>query len=131
MQSACSSIAPCSLVGLHTSEPDLGAIVEIRRRLDGLPLAIELAAARTRVLTPEAILRRSEPVDVSERRTARSTEAPRTLRDTIRWSYDLLEPAEMLAVRVPGGVCRRRSLEAAEALRRPNNARTSSASWPR
>jgi predicted ATPase len=109
-----------SLVGIHTSDADLVAIVEICRRLDGLPLAIELAAARTRVLGPEAILRRlgnrltclsDGPRDLPERQ--------RTLRDTIRWSYDLLEPAERalfesLAVFVGGW-----SLEAAEALASP------------
>ena len=108
------------LDGVHASEPDVAAIVEICRRLDGLPLAIELAAARTRVLTPEAILRRLSnrltclndgPRDLPERQ--------RTLRDTIRWSYDLLEPAERslfesLAVFVGGW-----SLEAAEALASP------------
>src|SRR5262249_46370802 len=76
----------CPLVVARTSQADLAAIVDICRRLDGLPLAIELAAARTRVLTPEAILRRlgnrltslSEgPRDLPERQ--------RTLRNTIGW----------------------------------------------
>jgi predicted ATPase/DNA-binding CsgD family transcriptional regulator len=70
-------------------------IAEICRRLDGLPLAIELAAARSRILAPDALLRRLEnrlplltdgPVDAPGRQ--------QTLRDTITWSYDLLEPSE-------------------------------------
>jgi predicted ATPase/DNA-binding CsgD family transcriptional regulator len=67
------------------------AVSEICRRLEGLPLAIELAAARSKLLTPEALLRRLEqglalpgsaPVDAPARQ--------RTLRDTIAWSYGLL-----------------------------------------
>ena len=74
------------------------AVVEICRRLDGLPLAIELAAARTRLLDPVALLARLErvldvlgtgPVDLPERQ--------RTLRATVEWSVDLLdEPQQQL-----------------------------------
>ena len=71
------------------------AIVEICRRLDGLPLAIELAAARVRLLEPDALLARLEsrldalgtgPVDLPERQ--------RTLRATVEWSVGLLDDAE-------------------------------------
>ena len=62
-------------------------------RLDRLPLALELAAARTRLLTPEAILDRlSERLDLPAQRDADPRHA--TLRATIQWSYDLLRPAE-------------------------------------
>ena len=70
-------------------------VAEICRRLDGLPLAIELAAARTRLLPLEALLARLEerldvlaggPVDLPERQ--------RTLRATMDWSYGLLAPHE-------------------------------------
>ena len=68
-------------------------VAEICRRLDALPLAIELAAARTRLLDPEALLSRLD------RRLPMLTGGPgdaparqRTLRATIEWSYDLLEP---------------------------------------
>ena len=77
------------------------AVAEICRRLDGLPLAIELAAARSRLLDPAAVLARlgsrldalgPGPVDLPERQ--------RTLRATVEWSVGLLEDAEqqMLAV---------------------------------
>ena len=77
------------------TEANAMAVVEICRRLDGLPLAIELAAARTRLLEPEALLARLEnvldalgtgPVDLPERQ--------RTLRATVEWSVGLLDDAE-------------------------------------
>jgi predicted ATPase/class 3 adenylate cyclase len=71
------------------------AVEEICRRLDGLPLAIELAAARTRLLTPEQLLDRLErrlPLLTGGRRDA--PERQRTLRATIEWSYELLSPED-------------------------------------
>jgi predicted ATPase/class 3 adenylate cyclase len=74
-------------------EPD-GAIVELCGRLDNLPLALELAAARVSVLTPAQILERiSQRLDLF--RAGRDAD-PRqqTLRATIAWSYELLSPDE-------------------------------------
>jgi predicted ATPase/class 3 adenylate cyclase len=75
-------------------EPDT-ATTEICRRLDGLPLAIELAAARVRLLPPVDMLARLErtlPLLTGGARDAPSRQ--RTLRATIDWSYDLLTDAE-------------------------------------
>lgn len=75
-------------------------IAEITARLDGLPLAIELAAARMKLLTPGDLLARMRdhrpvladgPADVAQRH--------RTLRDAIAWSYDVLEPGEQMLFR--------------------------------
>jgi len=76
------------------------AIVAICRRVDCLPLAVELAAARTRILSADAMLARLEqrlPVLTGGRRDA--PERQRTLRATIEWSYELLEDDEQLLFR--------------------------------
>jgi len=92
-------------------------VLEVCRRLDGLPLAIELAAARTKALPPAALLSRLErrlPLLTDGARDAPARQ--RTMRDTIAWSYDLLAPEEQivfcrLAVFVGGF-----GLEAAEVI---------------
>jgi predicted ATPase len=76
------------------------AVAEICWRLDGLPLAIELAAARVRMLPPQAMLARLEhrlPMLTGGARDA--PERQRTLRNTIAWSYDLLEPEDQVLFR--------------------------------
>jgi predicted ATPase len=74
------------------SDDDLAAISEICRRLDGLPLAIELASARLRMLSPGAVLQRMGHQRLEFLRAgARDLPArQRTLRDTIAWSHSLL-----------------------------------------
>ena len=71
-------------------------VTEVCRRLDNLPLTIELAAARTRLLTPQALLDRLDrrlPLLTEGRRDA--PERQRTLSATIDWSYELLDgPAQ-------------------------------------
>ena len=77
------------------TEENRAAVADICRRLDGLPLAIELAAVRTRALSPEQI--RDRLSDRFRLLTGGSRAAlPRhqTLRTAIEWSYDLLAPAE-------------------------------------
>src|SRR5439155_2517579 len=60
--------------------------------LDGLPLAIELAAARTKLLSPEMVLERLDHVlPLLTGGTRDAPERQRTLRATIEWSYDLLD----------------------------------------
>src|SRR5262249_33178108 len=69
------------------------SVAEICRRLDGLPLAIELAAARTRVLSPQGMLPRldrSLSLLTSQRRDLPARQ--QTLRAALSWSYDLLRP---------------------------------------
>jgi predicted ATPase/class 3 adenylate cyclase len=67
-------------------------VTAICARLDGLPLALELAAARARLLSPRALLARLDSSLEFEAGTAGRAERHRTLRDTISWSYDLLSP---------------------------------------
>jgi predicted ATPase/class 3 adenylate cyclase/DNA-binding CsgD family transcriptional regulator len=77
------------------ADRDMDAIVRICRRLDGIPLAIELAAARARSLRPAEIAERLDDMFrllTGGRRV--STERHRTLRATLEWSYDLLREPE-------------------------------------
>jgi predicted ATPase len=99
---------------------DEAALAELCRRLDGLPLAIELAAARIREFSPRAMLGRlgvpggglgllaEGPRDLPERQ--------RTLRDAIAWSHDLLSEAEQRVFRRLGVFVGGWTLEAAEVV---------------
>ena len=91
-------------------------VTELCRRLDHLPLALELAAARTKLLAPEALLERlGDRLDLLKG-TRDADERHATLRATIQWSYDLLDEHEQRLVRrlaVFRGGC---TLESAEAV---------------
>jgi predicted ATPase/class 3 adenylate cyclase len=77
------------------SEANAGAIVQICRRLDGLPLAIELAASRVKLLPPAALLARlANSLDLLQATAADRTDRQRTLRGAIGWSYELLNDDE-------------------------------------
>ena len=79
--------------GFELTDANAATVARICARLDGLPLAIELAAARLRILAPEAILERLERHFEILASTARDIpERQRTLRGAIAWSCDLLEP---------------------------------------
>ena len=70
-------------------------VTQIARRLDGLPLALELAAARVKLLPPEQILQRlGHSLDLLTAGARDAPERQRTLRATIEWSYDLLREEE-------------------------------------
>jgi predicted ATPase len=95
----------------------LETIAEICRRLDGIPLAIELAASRTKVVGSEELLRRLD------RRLSFLTGGPRdlplrqqTLRSTIAWSHDLLDQSERRLFARLGVFAAGFSLEAAETV---------------
>jgi predicted ATPase len=81
--------------GFAVTRENAEAVVEICRRLEGLPLAIELAAARTRLLNPQALLTRlSTSLDVLGQGAVDMPERQRTLRATVEWSVGLLDDAE-------------------------------------
>jgi predicted ATPase len=76
------------------------AVMEICRRLDGLPLAIELAAARIKMLTPQAMLSQFDRrLDWLGRGTRDSQVWRHTLRGAIEWSYNLLSESEHVLMR--------------------------------
>jgi predicted ATPase len=103
--------------GFTLTSQNVGAVAEICRRLDGLPLAIELAAARVRLLPPQALLARlgdrmgvltGGPRDMPERQ--------RTLRNTLDWSFTLLSPDEQVLFARLGVFAGQFGLPAADAV---------------
>jgi predicted ATPase len=81
--------------GFALTQGNAAAVAEICRRLEGLPLAIELAAARTRLLDPRALLDRlAGSLDALGTGAADLPERQRTLRATVEWSVGLLDDAE-------------------------------------
>ncbi|MGQ0602272.1 MAG: ATP-binding protein [Anaerolineales bacterium] len=101
----------------QVNESNTAAVAELCARLDGLPLSLELAAARVKLLPPQAMLARlgqrlsllaDGPVDLPARQ--------QSLRQTLDWSYNLLELGEQRAFRRLGVFVGGCSLEAAEAV---------------
>ncbi|TMK79440.1 MAG: adenylate/guanylate cyclase domain-containing protein [Actinobacteria bacterium] len=96
------------------------AVAEICARLDGLPLAIELGAARVRMLGPQALLGRlSERLALLTEGTRDAPARQRTLRDTIEWSYDLLDSSEQRLFARQSVFLGGATIEAAEAVCEP------------
>jgi predicted ATPase/DNA-binding SARP family transcriptional activator len=109
--------ARASLPSFSLNSANTEAVREICRRLDGIPLAIELAAARVRVLSPEQIARRLD--DAFRLLTTGSRTAlarHRTLRATMDWSYALLGAREQILLRRLAIFFGSFSLDAAEAV---------------
>ena len=79
----------------QVTEATVRPVAEICLRLDGLPLAIELAAARTRLLSPQALLTRLEHrLDLLTGGVRNAPNRQQTMRATIAWSYQLLAPEQ-------------------------------------
>jgi predicted ATPase/class 3 adenylate cyclase len=87
-------------------------VVALCRRLDGLPLAIELAAARSRLLSPKALLDRIDDRPPETASVGDRSERHRTLWATISWSYDLLDEGDRRVFRQLGVFSSRFDLDA-------------------
>ena len=102
--------------GFELTANNASAIVAVCRRLDGLPLAIELAAARVSLLSPEALLQRLDhALDILTAGPRDRPDRQRTLRATIDWSHSLLTASEKRLFRrmaVFQGGCSLESIEA-------------------
>ena len=108
------AVQPSFAVTAHNAP----ALLDICRRLDGIPLAIELAAVRIKMLSAEQIAARLDNRFRLLTDKNRQTDLPRqqTLRAMIDWSYDLLKPAEQVLLRRLSVFAGGWTLEAAEAI---------------
>jgi predicted ATPase/DNA-binding SARP family transcriptional activator len=86
--------------GFELTTRNAPAVVRICRRLDGIPLAIELAAARVRALDPERLADRLDSsIGLLETGSRAALPRHRTIRDTLEWSHRLLTPEERMLLR--------------------------------
>jgi predicted ATPase len=101
----------------HLTATNAHVVAEICARLDGLPLAIELAAARAKMLSPQMLLARLERrLQVLTQGSVDLPERQQTLRNTLAWSYDLLSPQEQRLFRQLTAFIGGFTLEAVEAV---------------
>ena len=102
---------------LLLDESNTDAIVEICQRLDGLPLAIELAASRTKLFQPTALLTRmGKSLDLVSKGQRDLPQRQQTLRNTIEWSYNLLDEESKKVFRMLGVFKRSWTLEAIDSI---------------
>ena len=80
--------------GFTLTEANVADVVALCRQLDGLPLALELAASRTRLLSPRALVERVDSSLTLADTAAGRPDRHRTLDATMRWSYELLTPLQ-------------------------------------
>ena len=109
--------ARTSCPGFQLTARNAGAVADICRRLDGLPLSLELAAARTAILTPEEIATRLDDALAlldDDGRTARSRR--QTLSRALEWSYETLSAKERVTLSILTVFAGDFSLPAAEAV---------------
>jgi predicted ATPase len=112
--------AQAASASFELASGNAAAVAEICRRLDGLPLAIELAAARVRLLPPQALLARLD--DTMGLLTGGARDLPerqQTLRNTLDWSFDLLSAGEQALFARLGVFAGTFGLPAAEAVGAP------------
>ncbi len=111
------SRAVAVLPGFHLSAENDTAVAQICYRLDGLPLPIELAAARLKVLSPAQIAERlDQALALLTRGSPLAARRHQTLRATLDWSYDLLAAPERVLLRRLAVFAGGFTLEAAESI---------------
>ena len=113
--------AHAAVPGFELTAENAAAVAEICRRLDGLPLAIELAAARVRLLSPQALASRLDQRFSLLTGGARDLpERQQTLRNTLEWSFGLLPAGEQALFAQLGVFAGPFGLPAAEAISAPD-----------
>ena len=109
--------AQAAEAGFRLTTSNAACVAELSCRLDGLPLAVELAAVRTRLMGPAALVARVEQgLELLRWDTPDLPPRHRTLRATLDWSYDLLCPEEQLVFRWLGVFAGGFTLEAVAAV---------------
>ncbi|MCC6816229.1 MAG: DUF4062 domain-containing protein [Saprospiraceae bacterium] len=107
---------------MPVNEENTKAIINICQRLDGLPLAIELAAARTKFFQPAALVARIQnSLDIVSKGQKDLPERQQTLRSAIEWSYNLLETDTQKVFRQLGIFKRSWTIESADVISQNEN----------